>query len=115
MGSQCVLVISKKPLLREGLKRLIEERGLATVVVAPDDETALSVITEADPDLIVTECPNIKPSEALYFGNSEDKPTKVIVLGWDDDKLAVYSRERVLPATMQHFIGVVRECLMSVS
>ena len=114
MGSQCVLVISKKPLLCEGLKKLIEEGGLAKVVVASDDEAALSLITEAQPDLIVTERPNTKVNGAMYFGNAEDKPSRVVVLGWNDDKLAVYSRERVLPATTQHFIEVVRECLMSV-
>lgn len=108
MKSQFILIVSARPLLREGLKYLFEEGELSTVITAPDEKSAESLTAEVAPDIVVIDRPDTRGDELVYFLPWRDKPAKVVVLGWSDNKLAVYCRRQVLPATLQNLLKAVR-------
>ena len=110
MEAKLIVVVSERPMFREGLKRLIEEAGLATVITAPDEESAESLAVEVAPDIVVIDRPDTRVDDLTYFSLGQDKPAKVVVLGWNDDKLAVYSCRLVLTATLQNLIKAISGC-----
>jgi len=112
MKSEVILIISERPLFCEALKRLIEEETGAEVITAPDEESGESIAAEAGPSIIVIDRPHTKADDVVYFLRTQDKPAKVLVIGWSDDKLAIYSRRTVLSATVQNLIEVIREGLI---
>jgi len=100
----CTVVISKRPLLCEGLRCLINEVADASLIIAPDEETAELLCTGLVPDMVIIDRPSVRANEQTCLSMASGKPTKVIVLGWDDNKLAVYSCERVMTATVQNLL-----------
>ena len=111
MKSHCTLIISKRPLLCEGLGYLIDELFETAIVKAPDEETAEQLCAGFVPDLIIVDRPKAKAYGqmcSLWALNSE---ATVILVGWEDNDLAVFSCERVMPATLQNLIESVRESL----
>jgi DNA-binding NarL/FixJ family response regulator len=107
MKRRVVLVISKHRLLRDGLKRLIEDTGAATVIMAPDQESVPPRLRRASVDAVVLEKPNIELDDQACSLLQLYQPAKVILLGWNDDRLAVYSRRLSLPATVKNLIGAI--------
>jgi len=108
---QVVLVFSERPVFREGLKRLVEEAGLGTVITASDEESTKSRMAEVAPDVIVIDRPEARADELTYFLLRENEQAKVVVYGWNDNKLAIYSCRHALPATLENLIKVIREQL----
>ena len=111
MKSHCTLIISKRPLLCEGLGYLIGELLETAIVKATDEETAEQLCAGFVPDLIIVDRPKAKAYGqmcSLWALNSE---ATVILVGWEDNALAVFSCERVMPATLQNLIESVRESL----
>ena len=113
MKTEClILVISKRPLLCEGLKCLLKETAQVTVITTPDEESARSSCGEVMPDIVIVDRPHIRAYKPMYFLQEQDKPLGVVILGWDDDKLAAYSREQVLPATLQNLGKVIKNYVL---
>jgi DNA-binding NarL/FixJ family response regulator len=108
-----ILIISRRPLLLEGLKRFVEEIVQIIAITAPDEESAESLCAGTTPDVVIIDRPNVGVYEPVCFLHKLDRPIKVVLVGWDDDMLAVCSRERVLPATLQNLANVIKECLPS--
>jgi DNA-binding NarL/FixJ family response regulator len=111
--SRRILIISSRPLLLEGLKRFVEKIAQVIVIAAPDEESAESLCAGTTPDIVVIDRPHVRVYEPVCFLQQSDRPIKVVLIGWDDDMLAVCSRERVLPATLQNLANVIKECLPS--
>ncbi len=109
MKSRFVFVISGRPLFRESLKYLIEKVGLARVITAPTEEGAERLADDFAPDVVVIDRGDTGANNLTRFFHKPDKPAKVIVLGWNDDRLAVYSRWPVLPATCENLIRAITE------
>lgn len=104
-----LLIVSKRPLLCEGLRRLIAEVAQVTLITSPDEESAESLCGGVAPDIVIVDRPNIEPYMPVRFLQEHDKPVNVVLLGWDDGKLATYSRERVTPATVQNLVKVIKK------
>lgn len=113
MEPRRILIISRRPLLREGLKRFVEEMGQIIAITAPDEESAKSCCAGITPDVVIIDRPHVGVYEPVYFLQQLDRPIKVVLAGWDDDMLAVCSRERLLPATLQNLASVIKESLSS--
>ena len=107
MKRQVVLVISKHRLLCEALKRLIEDTGTATVIMAPDQESVPPGLRGASVDAVVLEKPNIELDDQVCSLLQLYQPAKVLLLGWNDDRLALYSHRLTLPATVKNLIGAI--------
>ena len=102
-----ILVVSERPVLREALKQAIEEWGWTTVITAPDEHTAARLVAELAPTTIVIDRPDIGVEGLGYLFQYQEQVVKVIVIGWSDDKIAVYSRQAVQTATWQNLIEVM--------
>lgn len=109
MNTERILVVSGRPLLCEGLKLIIEEAALATVTTAPDEVSAARLVAEFAPGVIVIDRPDTGAADLNYLFQHQDYPVKVIVIGWNDDKIAAYSRQALQTATLQNLIKVIRE------
>ena len=109
MKEQIVIIVSPQPLLRDGLKLLIEEAGLGEVATAPDMKHARNLMFEIHPNVVVIDRPDAGAKELGYFSDLPQKPTKVVVIGRTDDQLSIYQRSMVLPATEQNLIKAIRD------
>ena len=98
----CILVISEKPIYRQVLKHLIEEASGAQVVTAANEESARHFIAELAPRTIILDSPDSEVSNLDCLFENPEKAVDVIVLGWKDNKLAIYSREVMESATSQN-------------
>jgi len=91
------------------LKLIIEEAISAVVTTAPDGVGAARLMAEFTPSVIVIDRPDTAAVDLNFFFQHEDYPVKVVAIGWNDDKIVVYSRSTVQPATIQNLIKVIRE------
>ena len=111
MKPHCTVIISKRPLLSEGLGCLVDEMLETAIIQAPDEETAEHLCAGFVPDLIIVDRPKAQAyGQMCSFWTSNGEAT-VILLGWEDNELAVFSCERVMPATLQNLIESVKESL----
>lgn len=106
---QVVLVVSKRPLLREGLKRLIEGTGVATVKTAPDQESARSSLVGVATDVVVVDKSDTELDDQVCSLLREYQQAKVVLLGWNDDRLAIHYGRLILPATIKNLIWTIRQ------
>lgn len=109
MDTEHILVVSSKPLFCEGLKLLIEEAGLGTVITASSDNSAARLAQELAPSVTVLDRPDTRPTNLKQFFRRQNHSEKVVVVGWNDDKIAVYSRCMVEAATLKNLIKVIKE------
>jgi len=91
------------------LKLIIEEAMPAVVTTVPDGVSAARLMAEFTPSVIVIDRPDTAAVDLNFFFQHEDYPVKVVVIGWNDDKIAVYSRPTVQPATIRNLIKVIRK------
>jgi DNA-binding NarL/FixJ family response regulator len=103
-----ILVISPSPLLREGLKLIIEESIPASVTMADDGVSAARLVVELAPSVIVVDRPDTKASDLDRLFQAQGFPSKVVIIGWDENKIAVYSRSEVETATLGNLITLLR-------
>jgi len=103
-----ILVVSKRPLVCDGLKRIIEEVTETTVTAARDEKTASSLAVELTPAVVVVERPDIQATDLDCFFAHENHAVKVVVIGRNDDKIAVYSRLPVQAATQENLAKAIK-------
>jgi len=103
-----ILVISNRPLLREGVKLIIKDFTF-TVIIVSNELSASRLISKYSPSFIVVDRPNTKDVKLDRLFRSIDYPIKVVVIGWDDDKIAVFSRTALEKATRENLIKVIIE------
>lgn len=103
-----MLIVSSLPLVRAGLKLISEEVGIGNVHTASDDAEAALVLHEIVPSIIVLDRADTIVTE-LGLLQYLDYPVKVIVIGRRDDKITVYSRQEVGPATLDNLIALIKE------
>ena len=97
-------MVSSCPLLREGLKLIIEEATSASVTTATDDVSAIHLASEITPTVIVVGRPDTKASGLDSLFQHQGYPTKVVIIGRDDNRIAIYSRSEVETATLKDLI-----------
>lgn len=104
-----VLVISERPILCHGLKHIIEKSLPAAVTTVDSCEAATKYINAFSPGLIVLARPNVSPGSIEALLQKDSDTVKLVVVGWEDDKIALYYRSRVRNATVQNLIEVIKE------
>jgi DNA-binding NarL/FixJ family response regulator len=102
-------VVSPSPLLREGLKLIIEESIPVSVTVAAGDASAACLTVELAPSVIVVDRPDTRALDLDELFQHQGYPVKVVIIGWDDNRMAVYSRSEVETATLGNLIRLIEE------
>jgi DNA-binding NarL/FixJ family response regulator len=115
MKPRCTVIISKRPLLCEGLGCLIDEMLKTAIIKAPDEETAEHLCAGFTPDLIIIDRPKAQAYEQMCSFWASNSEATVILLGWENDEFAVFSCERVMPATLKNLAKSVKESLAKTS
>lgn len=103
-----ILIISKRPLLREGMKLVIEENNFA-VFFATSEKRALNLIEKHVPSVIVIDRPNTNDVQLDYLLRHIDYPVKIVIIGWDDEKIAIHKHYTFDKATRENLIKVITE------
>ena len=111
MKPHCTVIISKRPLFCEGLGYLIDEMLETAIIKAPDEETAEYLCAGFAPDLIIVDSLKAQAYGQMCSFWALNSEATVILLGWEDDELAVFACERVMPATLQNLAKSVKESL----
>ena len=111
MKPHCTVIISKRPLFCEGLGYLIDEMLETAIIKAPDEETAEHLCAGFAPDLIIVDSLKAQAYGQMCSFWALNSEATVILLGWEDDELAVFACERVMPATLQNLAKSVKESL----
>ena len=101
------MVISKRPILCEGLKRLIEQKLFCTVATAPSEEIGALSLVELEPDVVIVDRPDVRAKDLDYLFQRQERPTSIAVIGWEDDTIAVYSRRVVPGATLENLMKFI--------
>ena len=109
MGRKRMLIISARPLFRQGLKLIIEDAVPGAVVTTARDELTAGLNLKFAADVIIIDRPDIRAVELECFFERGDYPTKIVVIGWDDDKIACYSRKIVDNATVRGLVELISE------
>lgn len=102
-----ILIISQLPVLSEGLKRLVEDTNLNGITIVADNPDTTQALTELDPDVVILDSPDISVKHLDHLFQQHDKLMKIIVIGWADNKLAVYSRSGVQAATIENLMKAI--------
>jgi len=108
MAIPCVLVVSEHQLVSQGLKLMIENAGSAEVVTAPDEATAASIMANLTPRIVVVDRDAVEgnPDRAHF---NEGYPDKLVLISSNDDRMVVYSREKIDSATLENLLKTIRE------
>ena len=103
-----VLVVSEQQLVSQGLKLMIENAGSAEVVTASDEATAANLISNLTPRIVVVDRDALEdnPNRVLF---DEDYPDKLVLISSTDERMVVYSREKVDSATLENLLQTIRE------
>ncbi|MFC1916145.1 hypothetical protein ACFLW4_05590 [Chloroflexota bacterium] len=109
MNAGGILIVSEQPLLRDVLKLTVEKAGLMTVATASDEISAARLASELAPSVIVLDRPDTRATDLDSFFQGEDYSIKVVVIGCNDDKIAVYSRSTGRTATLQNLIKAIKK------
>ena len=109
MKRQVILVVSERPLLCEDLKRLIEGTGVATEITAPDQENARSSLVGVAAAVVVVDKSDTEFDDQVCSLLREYQQAKVVLLGWNDDRLAIHYGRLILPVAMKNPIWAIRQ------
>ena len=106
--SRNIIIISNRPLLREGVKFIIKDLTFNVIIVS-NELSASRLISKYSPSVIVVDRPNTRDVKLDRLFRSIDYPIKVVVIGWDDDKMAIFSRTALEKATRENLIRAIIE------
>ena len=108
MNTQRVLVVSGQPLISQGLKLIIEGAVSTEVTTVSDEKLAADLMAELTPGVVVVDRTEADETDldCILFG--QDYPAKLVVISPNDDRMVVYSREKVHSATMENLLDTIR-------
>jgi len=103
-----VLVVSEQQLVSQGLKLIIEKAGSAEVLTAHDEATAASIMSDLTPRIVVIDRDSLEDHpERAHF--DADYPDKLVLISSTDDRMVVYSREKVDSATLENLLNTIEK------
>jgi DNA-binding NarL/FixJ family response regulator len=90
-GNVCemrVVIADDHALYREGLARLLRQSDIEVVGEAPDGETAVEVVTETSPDVVLLDLrmPGTSGMQAMQLLSDQAAPSRVVVLSVSADE-----------------------------
>ncbi len=87
-----VLLVEDHAIVRQGLRRLLEERGLVVAGEASDGRQAVKMARELDPDIVIMDItlPRLGGIEATRKIRKMNPGTKVIMLTIHDEESFIY-------------------------
>jgi len=108
MSYKLAIIVSKHPMFCEALKRLIGETQQVSEIVTADEENARKLIAKLEPDIVLIDRPDATFEGLLYFSQQEECPTKVIIVGWNDNKLTAYACPITVPASVENLTKIIK-------
>ena len=109
IGAESILIVSARPVLRNALKRIIEEAGWTAVITASNERSAAHLVAEIAPTTIVIDHPDIGVEHLGYLFQHQDQAVNIVVIGWNDNRMVVYSRSAVHTATLGNLIELMTQ------
>ena len=103
-----IVIISKVPLYCEALKSIVKEVTPSRVFIYSDLARGINKAIQIAPALIFIEDQYVSPKEFEPLFEHTDRDTKVVVIDWDENKMAIYSRTAVSEATMENLSQVIK-------
>ena len=109
MDTERILIVSERPLLCEGLKKIIEEAMPAALVTISSEKGVKHIITEFAPGIILVDRTSTEATSLDHLFGQVEYPVKVIVIGFKDDQIHVYSQGKRLQASLENLITALSE------
>ena len=103
-----IVIISKVPLHCEALKSIAKEVTPSRVFIYSDLARGINRAIQLAPALLFIEDHHVGPKEFESFFEHNGRDTKVVVIDWDDNKMAIYSRTAMFEATMENLSQVMK-------
>lgn len=108
---QLALVISNQPLHRDGLRLIVQQATSMTVTTAPNTSSGVRLATRFKPAVIVIDAKQIDAAVPLPLLERADSDVTVVAIDWEADRMVIYSRSAVLPATLDNLFEALRKWL----
>ena len=109
MDAERILIVSERPLLCEGLKKIIEEAMPAVLVTISGERGVKHIITEFAPGIILVDRASSEATSLDHLFGQVEYPVKVIVIGFKDNQIHVYSQGKRLQASLENLIIALSE------
>ncbi len=109
MDTGRILIVSERPLLCEGLKKIIEEAMPTALVTISGEKGMKHIVTEFAPGIILIDRPNAEGTSLDHIFGQVEYPVKVIVISFNSDEILVYSRGRRHTASFENLILALSE------
>jgi hypothetical protein len=109
MDAERILIVSERPLLCEGLKKIIEEVMPAALVTISGERGVKHIITEFAPGTILVDRPSAEATSLDHLFGQLEYPVKIIVIGFNDNQILVYSQGRRQAASFENLIMALSE------
>ena len=103
------------PLLSEIIKQAVNKLDSVKITCVSKEAAAIQLSGKSDYDVIIFTGNDLRGVNLNQFYQHLNLPNKVIVFGWDEDQIAVYSRSDLKKATLRNLTSVltnVREQLL---
>ena len=69
-------------------------------------QRALSLV-ELESDVVIVDRPDVRDKDLDYLFHRQGRPTSIVVIGWEDDIIAVYSRRVVWGVTLENLVKFI--------
>ena len=102
-----VLVLSDIPLLVEIIKQKIEKIASTKVTFAVNGKVRVELMSNHTYDFIIAVCKNLKVIDLNEFFRHLDHPAEIVVIGWNEEQMVVYSRSVLKRATLRNITKVL--------
>lgn len=75
--------------------------------MVPDEQTASRIVADSSPTVVLLDRPNTN-LEKLDFLFKKPELKEIIILGWSDNKLAIY-RHQLVEATTDNLTSAIKD------
>jgi len=106
-NSKLIMIFSRRPVVCEGLKQIIEEIASCRVEAVCSDKISVSAIADSKAQIIIIGRPDVRIEGLDYLFQHLPQVTTLVTVGWEDDKTGVYTRQVMPGATLRNIVDVI--------
>ena len=101
------MIVSKRPALGEGLKKLIEHKLFCTLATTSYEETDAEFMVELEPGIVIFDRRDIRSKSFDYLFQSQEQLFRIALIRWKDYNIAVYSCKVVQGLTLENLMEFI--------
>jgi len=107
MDTQKILIVSERPLVYQGLKKIIQETMPKVSITVSGEQAVKQLVKELGPVVVLVDRASVEAARLDDLFSHLECAVKVIVIGSYDDQMLVYSRGMKQTANFENLIRAI--------